>query len=105
MGAELQAQDATVRGLKKTLTWWCVFGVVRVAEQRWGHVTRAAGWGLHSRIHAVGDGAEWIRWQSREVFGAQASLLCDFFHVSEYLGAAAPVCQPAQPDRWRRTQQ
>ncbi len=30
--------------------------------------------------------------------------LCDFFHVSEYLAAAAPVCA-RQPDRWRRTQQ
>ena len=60
---------------------------------------------MNSRIHAVGDGAEWIRSQSREVFGAQATFLCDFFHVSKYLGAAAPGCRPAQPDRWRRTQQ
>ena len=69
------------------------------------HVTREAGWGLNSRIHTVGDGAEWILLQSREVFGEQAHFLCDFFHVSEYLGAAAPVCRPAQPDPWRRTQQ
>ena len=59
----------------------------------------------YSRIHTVGDGAEWILLQSREVFGEQAHFLCDFFHVSEYLGAAAPVCRPAQPDQWRRTQQ
>ena len=43
--------------------------------------------------------------QSQEVFGEQSSFLCDFFHVSEYLGAAAPTCRPAQPEQWRRTQQ
>ena len=42
-------------------------------------------WGFNSRIHTVGDGAEWIRLQSREVFGKQATFLCDFFQVSEYL--------------------
>ena len=43
--------------------------------------------------------------QSREIFGSQGQYLCDYFHVSEYLGAAAPSCRPAQPDQWRRTQQ
>ena len=94
-----QAQDCA------TTVYGATFGSVEETGRRWGHVTRAAGWGLNSRIHAVGDGAEWIRLQSREVFGAQARFLCDFFHVSEYLGAAAPVCRPAQPDQWRRTQQ
>ena len=61
--------------------------------------------GTNSQIHAVGDGAEWIRLQSREVFQGQATFLCDFYHVSEYLGAAALTCRPAQPNRWRRTQQ
>jgi hypothetical protein len=60
---------------------------------------------LNSRIHAVGDGAEWIQLQTREVFGEQATFLCDFFHVSEYLGEAATICRPTQPHQWRRTQQ
>ena len=94
-----QAQDSA------TTVYGATFGSVAETGRRWGHCTRAAGWGLNSRIHAVGDGAEWIQWQSREVFGAQAHFLCDFFHVSEYLGAAAPGCRPAQPDTWRRTQQ
>jgi hypothetical protein len=78
---------------------------VEQTGQRWGHCARQAGWGLDSQIHAVGDGAEWIRLQTREVFQKQGSFLCDFFHVSEYLGAAAVVCRPSQPDSWRRTQQ
>ena len=94
-----QAKDST------TTVYGATFGSVEETGRRWGHVTRQAGWGLNSRIHAVGDGAEWIQLQSREVFGEQAHFLCDFFHVSEYLGAAAPVCRPAQPDQWRRTQQ
>lgn len=94
-----QAKDSA------TTVYGATFGSVAETGRRWGHCTRAAGWGLNSRIHAVGDGAEWIRLQCREVFGDQGHFLCDYFHVSEYLGAAAPSCRPAQPDQWRRTQQ
>jgi len=88
-----------------TTVYGATFGSVAETGRRWGHVTRQAGWGLNSRIHAVGDGADWIRQQSREVFGEQGHFLCDYFHVSEYLGAAAPSCWPAQPEQWRHTQQ
>jgi len=94
-----QAKDSA------TTVYGATFGSVEETGRRWGHCARAAGWGLNNRIHAVDDGADWIRRQSREVFGAQARFLCDFFHVSEYLGAAAPSCRPAQPNPWRRTQQ
>lgn len=94
-----QAKDSA------TTVYGATFGSVEETGRRWGHVTRQAGWGLKSRIHTVGDGAAWIPLQSREVFGEQAHFLCDFFHVSQYLVAAAPVCRPAQPDPWRRTQQ
>jgi hypothetical protein len=94
-----QAKDSA------TTIYGATFGSVEEAGRRWGHCARQAGWGLNTRIHAVGDGADWIRLQSREVFGAQAHFLCDFFHVSEYLGAAAQLCRPAQPQSWRRTQQ
>ena len=94
-----QAQDSALK------VYGVTFGSVEQAGRRWGHCARQAGWGLNSHIHALGDGAEWIRLQSREIFGQQASFLCDFFHVSDYLGAAALVCRPAQPHTWRRTQQ
>lgn len=73
--------------------------------RRWGHSAKEVGRNLHSPIHCVGDGAEWIARQSRAVFGSQASYLCDFYHVSEYLAAAASTCRPHAPRRWRRTQQ
>lgn len=94
-----QAKDSA------TTVYGATFGSVADTGQRWGHCSRQAGWGLNSRIHAVGDGAEWIQLQTREVFGEQATFLCDFFHVSEYLGAAAQTSRPARPDQWRRTQQ
>ena len=94
-----QAQDSA------TPVYGATFGSVGETGQRWGHCARQAGWGLNSRIHAVGDGAEWIQLQCQEVFQSQGVFLCDFYHVSEYLGAAAPACRALQPDAWRRTQQ
>lgn len=81
------------------------FGEVDEVGRRWGHCTRGAGWGLNSQIHALGDGAEWIRLQTQEVFGTQGTFLCDYYHVSEYLAAAAPSCRAKAPEQWRRTQQ
>jgi len=97
--AAAQAKDST------STVYAATFGSVTEAGRRWGHCARQAGWGLNSRIHAVGDGAGWIQLQCREVFQQQGNFLCDFYHVSEYLAAAAIGCRPSQPDRWRRTQQ
>lgn len=48
-----------------------------------------AGFGTHSQVHAVGDGAPWIVGQVAEQFGDQGRYLIDFYHVCEYLSAAA----------------
>jgi hypothetical protein len=50
---------------------------------------RAEGMGEKTHIHGVGDGAPWIEEQFEEQFGANHSFLIDFYHVGEYLGAAA----------------
>jgi hypothetical protein len=88
-----------------TTVYGATFGSVAEAGRRWGHCTRQAGWGLNSQIHSMGDGSDWIWLQSQEVFQQQGTFLCDFYHVSGYLGAAAPSCRSSQPDSWRRTQQ
>jgi hypothetical protein len=88
-----------------TTIYAATFGGVEETGRRWGHCTRQAGWGLNSQIHALGDGADWIRLQSREVFGSQGNFLCDFYHVSEYLGAASLSCRPKGAETWRRVQQ
>lgn len=97
---------AAAQALGSTETFYAAtFGEVDEVGRRWGHCARRAGWGLDSQIHAVGDGSEWIRIQTAEVFGAQGVFLCDFYHVSEYLAEAAPSCRAPAPDQWRRTQQ
>jgi hypothetical protein len=52
------------------------------------------GFGTESRVHAVGDGAKWIAGQVDEQFGDQGSYLIDFFHLCEYLAAAAATVEP-----------
>jgi len=101
---EIRLAAAQAQGKAETF-YAATFGRVDEVGRRWGHCARRAGWGLNSEIHALGDGAEWIRLQTREIFGEQGTFLCDFFHVSEYLGDAAPTCRAQAPDRWRRTQQ
>jgi hypothetical protein len=101
---EMRLVAAQAQG-QRSATYGATFGEVAEVGRRWGHCTRAAGWGLHSQIHVVADGAEWIRLQSQEVFGAQARVLLDFYHASEYLAAAAATCRPRAPEDWRRTQQ
>jgi hypothetical protein len=65
-----------------------------------------AGFGATSHVHAVGDGAPWIVGQVEEQFGAQASYLIDFYHVCEYLSAAAKAIAPdaAALDAWMEAQ-
>jgi hypothetical protein len=101
---EIRLTAAQAQGEAETF-YAATFGSVDEVGRRWGHCARDAGWGLNSEIHALGDGAEWIRLQTREVFGEQGKFLCDFFHVSEYLADAAATCRAQAPDRWRRTQQ
>ena len=101
---EMRLTAAQAQGKEQTF-YAATFSGVDEVGRRWGHCAKRAGWGSNSQIHAVGDGAEWIRLQTREVFGEQGIFLCDFFHVSEYLGAAAERCKASAPDRWRRTQQ
>ena len=59
-----------------------------------------AGLGANTRVHCVGDGAPWIADQVSRVFGLQADYLIDFYHLCEYLAAAAPVCAPGAKREW-----
>jgi hypothetical protein len=64
------------------------------AGQRLFSCAVRAGFGTQTHVHAVGDGAPWILGQIEEQFGAQASYLIDFYHVCEYLSAAAQIIAP-----------
>jgi len=64
---------------------------------RWAQCAVAAGWGLDTQIHALGDGAPWIAEQARIQFGPQGRYTVDLFHACEYLAAAAPDPAHAKP--------
>lgn len=101
---EMRLAAAQAQGSCQTV-YAATFQSVEKVGRRWAHCARDAGWGLKSQIHVVADGAEWIRLQAKEVFGNQHRMLCDFFHVSEYLSAAAKIIAPSKSQRWRKTQQ
>ncbi len=67
-------------------------------------LTIAAGLKPTTRVHGVGDGAPWIAEQIELQFGAQGHYLIDFYHLCEYLAAAAPVCAPEQATDWMTDQ-
>ena len=64
----------------------------------------AAGLKPTTRVHGVRDGAPWIAEQIELQFGAQGHYLIDFYHLCEYLAAAAPVCAPEQATTWMTDQ-
>lgn len=78
-------------------------GSVEQAGESWVKTIRLANWGVQSYVHAVCDGAEWIREQCRQRLGQNARLLIDFYHVSEYIAAAATAF-PDVPN-WLENQQ
>jgi hypothetical protein len=74
-------------------------GVATAGEQLLGCAV-AAGLGTDTRVHAIGDGAPWIADQVAEQFGPNGSYLVDFYHVCEYLAAAAKTCAPDATHAW-----
>jgi len=64
----------------------------------------ASGMRSVTRIHGVGDGATWIADQFEYQFGTQGRYLIDFYHLCDYLAAAAPACAPEHPADWLTVQ-
>ncbi len=81
------------------------FGAPEVVGEQLRDCALRVGFGLTSQVHSVGDGAPWIVNQVQRVFGPHGRYLVDFYHVSEYLAAAAPQCAPDTPAQWLVQQQ
>ena len=85
------------------------FGTVQVAGWLWHQVAGAAGLGVNTRVHGLGDGATWIVNTFHEQFGtgkdSRAAYMIDFHHVSDYLAAAAQVVAPQGNKQWLHQQQ
>jgi Uncharacterised protein family (UPF0236) len=64
-----------------------------------------AGAGSQTKFHCLGDGASWIAEQVDLRFGAQANYLIDFFHLCEYVAAAAPVVAGKGKEPWMEEKQ
>lgn len=88
---------------KITPRYGACLGEVEDAGAVWLDCVVRAGAGTRTHLHGLGDGALWIAGQVKERFGEQATYLCDFYHVSEYLAAAARPGPQARP--WLRQQQ
>jgi Uncharacterised protein family (UPF0236) len=81
-------------------------GTAETAGWVWRDVALAAGLDNKTHVHGLGDGAPWIVDKFRDNFGQQGSYLLDFYHVSEYLAAAATrVVRSAKERQWTRRQQ
>lgn len=80
-------------------------GSVESAGRLWRACVAASGAGQTTRLHCVGDGARWIVSQVKEQFGEQATFLVDFYHLSEYLGAAAQAIAGRGAKSWLWQQQ
>ena len=65
-------------------------GSLESARLCWMQTAEDAGLGPQTYVHGIGDGAPWIEEMFGNNFGVQGKYLIDFYHVVQYLAAAAP---------------
>lgn len=117
-GLDADGQSVADRRKKRSLSWQEVrlclarepekvtprygacLGPAEQAGAVWLDCAIRAGAGAQTHLHGVGDGAQWIAAQAEKRFGEQARYLCDFYHVSEYLAAAAVPLAGGQSKPW-----
>jgi hypothetical protein len=91
---EAKISLAHAKGSRTPVYGGGIAGGVEEAGRRLFACAVRAGFGADSHVHAVGDGAPWIVGQIADLFGEQGSYLIDFYHVCEYLSAAAKTIAP-----------
>jgi hypothetical protein len=103
---EAKLSLAHAKGSRTPVYGGTIAGGVETAGRQLFACAVRSGFGATSKVHAVGDGAPWIVGQVEEQFGAQGSYLIDFYHVCEYLSAAAKAIMPdgAALDAWIEAQ-
>lgn len=85
-------------------TFGATLGSVQEAGALWRATAESTGLTPRATVHGIADGAPWIAAQFEQHFGRQGAFLVDFFHVCEYLAAAAKVCAPQEPEQWLERQ-
>ena len=82
-----------------TPVYTATMGDVKEAGKQLRFSAEAVGFNAKTKVHGVGDGAAWIANQFEEQFAANSSYLIDFYHLCEYLAAAAKSISP-QNSKW-----
>jgi len=90
---------------KITPRYGACLGPCEQAGAVWADCVIRAGAGAQTALHCLGDGARWIPAQAKERFGAQATYLCEFYHVSDYVAAAGEAIAGAGAKAWLHEQQ
>jgi hypothetical protein len=110
-GKSVQWQEAKislahVQGSQELVYAATLTGDVDLAGQQLRACAKKAGFGKGHHAHGVGDGAPWIAKQVKQHFGSQGSYLLDFYHVCDYLAAAAKAIevQPQEQRAWLQKQ-
>jgi hypothetical protein len=94
------------RGAKElTPIFYATMGDVERAGDLLYRSALRVGFGPKTRVHGLGDGAKWIEEQMVRVFGNHVKYLVDFYHTSEYLGAAAEHSWTSERVEWRKKQE
>jgi hypothetical protein len=80
-------------------------GTLQNVSLLWAQTARYGGLNEQSFVHGIGDGAPWIVEKFNDNFGSQGKYLIDFYHVSQYLAAAAAkVAGPKRAPDWLKKQ-
>jgi hypothetical protein len=83
-----------------TPVFGATFGSVDEAGGQMLNCAIHAGMGMKTKVHGVGDGAEWIAGQVEMQFGLQGRFLVDLYHLCEYLAPAAESIAGADKQAW-----
>ena len=101
-----EARLCFCRGAQQlTPIFYATMGDVERAGNLLYRAALRVGFGSKTKVHGLGDGAKWIEEQMKRVFSNQVKYLIDFFHVSEYLAAAAEHSWTSQKVEWRKKQE
>lgn len=102
---EVRVCCARVVGQQSRL-YGATLGSLESCSLLWAQTARYAGLAAQTHVHGVGDGAPWILEKFQENFAEQGAYLLDFYHVSEYLAAAAKaIVGEKKALNWVRRQQ
>jgi hypothetical protein len=90
-----RAEDRVQRVYGATL------GTLETVSLMWRQTAQSGGLNEKTFVHGIGDGAPWIVEKFNDNFGTQGKYLIDFYHVTEYLAAAAlKIVGPKKATGW-----